>query len=47
MPGLATLKEISDFFGFSGAQFRAELSKLTDADKMQLKTGIGDGTLNY
>jgi hypothetical protein len=47
MTKLATLKEIAQFFGMASAEFRQELPKLTPADKMQLATGIGDGTLNY
>lgn len=44
----ATLKVIAEFFGFANlTQFRNEWAALDDASKDQLKTGLGDGTLNY
>ena len=33
--------------GYKLAQFKADWAKLTDKDKLQLKIGIADGTLNY
>ena len=47
MPTLATLKDIAKFFDIAPTQFRHELSKLSPSDVMELKTGIGDTTLNY
>ena len=35
------------FFDIAPTQFRHELSKLSPSDVMELKTGIGDTTLNY
>jgi len=43
----AGLAAIRDFFGMGGAEFRADYTKLSDTDKIQLRNGIGDGTLNY
>ena len=46
----ATLKQIAEFFRKDGetlTQFAAEWKALTDADKEQIKDGIGDGSLNY
>ncbi len=33
--------------GYTMSQFRDDWSKLTDQDKRDLRTGIGDGTLTY
>lgn len=46
-PTLATLKEVRDFFGMDGKTMVAEWRKLTDADKADLRRGVGDGTLTY
>lgn len=46
----ATLKQIADFLRKDGetlTQFAAEWKTLTDADKDQIKAGIGDGSLTY
>ncbi len=44
----ATLNQIRAFFNIESAQkFTAEWQKLTDADKAQIRAGIGDGTYNY
>jgi hypothetical protein len=47
----ATMKTVKDFFGMLPGQtlkdFTAEWSALTDADKEQIKSGLGDGTLTY
>ena len=45
--GLATLKEVRDYFGISGKEMIVEWRKLTDEDKRNLRTGLGDGTLSY
>ena len=45
--GLATLKEVRDYFGITGKEMIAEWRKLTDADKRELRAGLGDGTLTY
>lgn len=44
---LATLKQVRDFFGLDGKEMVAEWRKLTDTDKTDLRTGIGNGTLSY
>lgn len=46
----ATLKEIATFFRKEGetlSQFAAEWKALPDADKEQIKKGIGDGSFTY
>lgn len=43
----ATIAEVCKFFGGSLAKIRAEWNELTDEDKVQLRTGIGNGTLTY
>lgn len=50
----ATIIQVKDFFGFDGktpennmAAFRKQWGELTADDKDQLRTGLGDGTLNY
>lgn len=46
----ATLKDVMEYFG-KGANgikgFQAEWSALTDADKADLKVGIGNGSFTY
>lgn len=45
---LAPLTEIRKFFGYATLKdFRADWEKLTDTDRVQLRTGIGNGTFNY
>lgn len=39
--------KVMKFFEMTPASFRAEWSKLTDADKAQLKAGVENGTLTY
>lgn len=46
----ASISEVQKFFHREGdtlKQFSEEWKQLTDKDKTDLKTGIGDGTLNY
>lgn len=33
--------------GYTLSQFNTHWKRLTDKDKLDLKAGIGDGTLNY
>ncbi len=48
---VATMKTVKDFFGMLPGQtlkdFTAEWQALTDTDKDQIKSGLGDGTLTY
>ena len=46
----ATLKQVADFFRKDGetlSQFADEWKNLPDADKAQIKAGIGSGSLTY
>lgn len=46
----ATLKQVADYFRKDGeplSKFGDEWKQLSDADKADLKQGIGDGTLTY
>lgn len=43
----ATMVEIQKFFGIPLALFRKEWSELAEADKEQLRQGIGNGSLTY
>lgn len=44
----ATLAETAKFFGYKNlAKFRADWAQLSDKDKTDLRTGIGDGTFDY
>lgn len=45
--GAAGLAGVRDFFGMGGTEFRTDWMKLSDKDKIELRNGIGDGTLNY
>jgi hypothetical protein len=48
---VATMKTVKDYFGMKPGQtlkdFTAEWSALTDADKAQIKEGLGNGSLTY
>lgn len=55
---LATIKQVADFFKIGGGKvsddprnsltaFSHEWKALTDQDREQLKTGIGEGTFTY
>jgi len=40
--------KVKDFFGYKNlAAFRKDWEALTDEDKVQLRTGIENGTLTY
>jgi len=50
----ASMSEVAKFFGYDGkngnpslATFRAHWQELTEADKTQLKAGIGNGSITY
>lgn len=43
----ATMLDVMRFFDMKPAAFKAEWSKMTDKDKIQLKVGIGNGSLTY
>ena len=46
----ATLKQIAEFFRKDGetlSQFAEEWKSLSDKDKADLKSGLGDGSLTY
>lgn len=49
----ATIKAVRDFFNegsvrpMSVKEFSTEWNQLTEDEKEQIKTGIGNGTLNY
>lgn len=47
---MATLKQVADFLrkeGESLSQFSAEWKSLSEDDKVQIKEGIGNGSLTY
>lgn len=44
---MATLVEVMKFFGIPIATFRKEWALLEDAEKDQLRKGIGDGSYAY
>lgn len=41
------MKEVMEFFEMTVGEFRREWAKLTDQDKVQLRTGVKNGTLTY
>jgi hypothetical protein len=43
----ATLKNVMAYFGIPTGIFSREWKELTDADKQQIKAGIGNGTETY
>lgn len=44
----ATPKEVKEFFGFTNSpEFIKDWKELSDQDKIDLKEGIGNGSLNY
>ena len=45
----AGVKEVKEFFGMGLAEMKAEWINggLTDKDKNDILTGLGDGSLNY
>jgi hypothetical protein len=42
-----SLKDIREYFGMTAKELMAEWPKLSDEDKVQLRTGIADGTHTY
>jgi hypothetical protein len=44
---LATIPEVRDWFGLSSKEMAAEWKLLSTQDRLELKTGIGNGTLTY
>lgn len=46
---MATLKVVREFFGMNVTQFREEWTKqgLTDADKVQIREGLYNGSMSY
>jgi hypothetical protein len=46
--GLASIVDVKNFFEYENiSKFRADWQKLSDVDKVQLRLGIGEGTLTY
>lgn len=44
----ATLGQVKDFFGYPTlAAFSVDWKQLPEADRAQLREGIGDGSLTY
>jgi hypothetical protein len=43
----ATIVEVMRFFNIPIATFRKEWGDMTDKDKKELQTGIGNGSLTY
>jgi hypothetical protein len=43
----ASMIDVMKYFELKAAPFRAEWNLLTEADKVQLKDGVGNGTLTY
>jgi pyruvate kinase len=43
----ASIKDIKDYFGLTMPQMKNEYTPMSDKDKDDLKTGIGNGTLTY
>ena len=41
------MKDVKEFFGMSTRQFADEWKQLNDEERLQLKTGIGNGSLTY
>ena len=44
---MATIKDVMAFFGMTASEFAKEWKGLSEADKVALKSGIGDGSLTY
>ena len=49
MSGTATVKDVKEFFGMTLTEMKTEWVKgnLTDQDKKEILTGIGNETLTY
>lgn len=43
----ANLGQVAKFFGGNLTKFRKEWEQLTLNDKIQIRNGIGNGSLNY
>lgn len=43
----ATVKEVMAYFSMTAGQFAREWKLMTDADKAQIKAGIGDSSFTY
>jgi len=43
----ATIKDIKDYFGMTMPEMKNQYTPMSDKDKNDLKTGIGNGSLNY
>lgn len=43
----ATMVEVMRYFDMTPATFKKEWSELSDQDKMDLKNGVGNGSLTY
>ena len=47
---VASIKQVADFFRMDGeslTEFSAQWKRMSDADKEQIKAGVGDGSLTY
>jgi hypothetical protein len=46
---MATLKVVREYFGMSVTEFRKEWTAegLTESDKVEIRTGLANGTLTY
>lgn len=44
---LASLKDVRDFFGLDGKEMVAQWRKMSDADKHDLRAGLGNESLTY
>lgn len=48
MANEVTMKDIRDFFGYEKlADFSADWKQMPNADRDQIRAGLGDGTLTY
>jgi hypothetical protein len=47
MPVMGTIKDVMHYFDMSAAEFAREWKLCSEQDKIDLKTGIGNGTLTY
>jgi hypothetical protein len=43
----ATLKDVREYFGMTMQEFSKEWRELPAEDKVHIKSGLTDGTLNY
>lgn len=48
MNGLAPLVEVKNYFGYSSLrEFKTDWERLDEDSRLQLRTGIGNGSLTY